>query len=641
MSLLSVGLFMRKLKIKRCGRGHRIHEGVRARVTPLNEISSLCHLEQRLLLTGSLNIVTSANVSSAAHGGTVTYRFDVTFTPGSGGGDPTSASGASLSVINNTCTPVNPVTSGGFNVGDADTDNRLDSNEAWQFNCIHTVPAHSNSETDPINTTGLVSGNDSNGAAAASGISNTVAVDITHPAGTLAVTKSSNVSTVVHGGSITYRFDVSYTPGADGAPAKSIAVVDAKCAATATLSTGDVNANNLLDSGETWRFTCTHAVGASHSNSEQDPILNSAVISGQDFDGDALTPILSNQVSVDILHGSISGTKFLDIDGNGLHGPEEPNLQGWTINLFRDANSNGTFESGTDTQVDSQLTDSSGAFTFSNLVPGTYFVRESVQAGFSQTTANPAAIVITSNETAGGVVFGNEPPTSSIISDPCDSTKTALLIVGTSGNDTVKITRRSDSEVFVKVGKTTLGPYSPTGRIIVYGLGGNDKIQVSEEITLPMLVRAGAGNDTVFGANGDDVLIGGTGNDRLTGRFGRDILIGGAGEDRLLGSRDDDILVAGTTDYDANDEALCAILDEWRSSRDYAERLTNIRGTGLGPRENGSFFLSAILGTVDDDAAVDRVTGGGDGLDWFLVRLTGGSADRLADKVPAELIDEI
>src|SRR5262245_53637413 len=186
MLLLSAGLFMSKFKFKRRGHGRRIGERLRARVTPLNEILSVSCLEERLLLTGTLNIGASANVVNAAHGGTVTYRFDVTFTPGSGGGDPTSASGGSLTVFNNTCAPVNPVTSGGFNVGDADTDNRLDSSEIWQFNCVHTVAAHSNSETDPLNTTALVSGKDSNGADAASGVSNTVAVDITHPSGTLA-----------------------------------------------------------------------------------------------------------------------------------------------------------------------------------------------------------------------------------------------------------------------------------------------------------------------------------------------------------------------------------------------------------------------------------------------------------------------
>jgi hypothetical protein len=118
-------------------------------------------------------------------------------------------------------------------------------------------------------------------------------------------------------------------------------------------------------------------------------------------------------------------------------------------------------------------------------------------------------------------------------------------------------------------------------------------------------------------------------------------MIGGTGADRLLGSRDEDVLVAGSTDYDGNDEALCAILDEWTSSRDYATRLTNLRGTGLGPRENDSFFFSPILGTVHDDGVTDRLAGGGDGLDWLLARLTGPAADKISGRVPAELVDEI
>jgi Ca2+-binding RTX toxin-like protein len=345
---------------------------------------------------------------------------------------------------------------------------------------------------------------------------------------------------------------------------------------------------------------------------------------------------------VDIVHGTISGSKFLDLDGDGLQDADESNLGDWTINLFRDSNANGTFESGTDPQVATTDTDSDGNFTFSNLVPGTYFVREAVVAGFTQTTANPGAVVITADENSTGLVFGNEPPTTSIIADPCDNTKTALLIIGTGGDDSVKISQGKSLEIVVKSGKTTLGTFSPTGRIIAYGLGGNDQFKVKATLSLPLIVRGGDGNDVIFGTNHDDILIGGDGDDRITGRRGRDILIGGSGADRMLGSRDEDIMVAGTTDYDNNDQALCAILDEWtNTSRDYPTRVSNIRGTGAGPRENEDFFLSATLGTVDDDSVTDRLTGGGDGLDWFIAQLTGGAADKLADKAPAEFVDEL
>jgi Ca2+-binding RTX toxin-like protein len=598
-------------------------------------------LEQRLLLTGSLNAVASANVDSVTHGGSVTYRFDIQFAPGGGVGDPTAATGSSIAVDTNTCVNVAPVEVAGFNVGDANVNDQLDSTETWQFSCAIVVPSHSNSESDPIQTTAVVTGNDANGEPAASDVSNTVTVDITHGPGSLAIIKSSSASSVAHSGSVPLRFDVSYTPGVDDAPAKNVSVIDPKCDATPVLSAGDLNGNSFLDAGETWRFVCTETVAATHDVQEQDPILNIGVATGQDFDGDPLLSAVSNELSLDLVHGIIGGTKFLDVDGNGQLGSEEPGLVNWTIDLFRDSNGNGTFDSGIDPHVDTAHTNAAGNFIFTNLIPGTYFLREILQAGLTQTTPNPPGILITSSEIVSGVLFGNKPPATSIITDPGDTTKTALLIVGTEGDDTFKISRQSSTEIVVRIGKTNFGTFNPTGRIIAYGLAGNDKFKVSESITLPLFVRGGSGDDQIFGANGDDVLLGGTGNDKVTGRLGRDILIGGSDADKMLGSRDEDILIGGTTDFDANDEALLAILAEWRSERDYPTRVTNIRGTGLGPRNNNSFFFSPILGTVHDDGVTDKLTGGGDGLDWFLAHLTGSAPDRITDRAPAEFVDEI
>jgi hypothetical protein len=53
--------------------------------------------------------------------------------------------------------------------------------------------------------------------------------------------------------------------------------------------------------------------------------------------------------------------------------------------------------------------------------------------------------------------------------------------------------------------------------------------------------------------------------------------------------------VSGSTAFDGNEAALCAILAEWTSARDYATRVANITGTGRGAsfdgRLNGGYFL--------------------------------------------------
>ena len=122
------------------------------------------------------------------------------------------------------------------------------------------------------------------------------------------------------------------------------------------------------------------------------------------------------------------------------------------------------------------------------------------------------------------------------------------------------------------------------------------------------------------------MLLGGAGNDLIVGGNGRDILIGGTGTDRIVGNADDDILIAGFTEFDNSEAALMAILNEWTSTRSYAERTANIAGTGNGAsfvaRLNGNYFLmnEGPSATVRDDNAKDILTGSA-GQDWFFANL--------------------
>jgi hypothetical protein len=75
--------------------------------------------------------------------------------------------------------------------------------------------------------------------------------------------------------------------------------------------------------------------------------------------------------------------------------------------------------------------------------------------------------------------------------------------------------------------------------------GGDDKIVVSSDITVPVTMRGGAGNDYLLGGSGPDKLIGGAGRDRLIGRKGNDALYGGAGLDVLIGGPGADVLRGG------------------------------------------------------------------------------------------------
>ena len=96
---------------------------------------------------------------------------------------------------------------------------------------------------------------------------------------------------------------------------------------------------------------------------------------------------------------TISGEVYNDLNGNGKLDPGDPGLSGWTVNLLLGGS---VFETTT--------TDSSGDYSFSDLGPGTYTVREVVPAGWLQ-TAPPApgtfTVTATSGTDAPGLLFGN------------------------------------------------------------------------------------------------------------------------------------------------------------------------------------------------------------------------------------------
>lgn len=94
---------------------------------------------------------------------------------------------------------------------------------------------------------------------------------------------------------------------------------------------------------------------------------------------------------------SISGTKFNDLDGSGTQDPGDPGLAGWTIHLEDTSNN----------VLDTVVTGANGAFSFTNVGPGTYRVREVNQNGWVQTTANPADATVMSGQNVSGILFGN------------------------------------------------------------------------------------------------------------------------------------------------------------------------------------------------------------------------------------------
>jgi Ca2+-binding RTX toxin-like protein len=210
--------------------------------------------------------------------------------------------------------------------------------------------------------------------------------------------------------------------------------------------------------------------------------------------------------------------------------------------------------------------------------------------------------------------------------DPEDPSRTMLVVGGTTGADLIQLTSTLTG-VAVAINLVPQGVFSSGGRLLVFGQGGDDTVEIDALIGRTAEVYGGAGNDRLTGGGGTNLLLGGDGNDTLTGGAGRDLLIGGTGADTIGGGLGgDDILIGGTTAYDANPAALRAIVREWTGGAAYAQRVSNI---ATGAFHNGTVRLSPA--TVFNDTAIDTFSGGlGD--DWFFSSL----GDSVLDRLPTE-----
>jgi hypothetical protein len=75
--------------------------------------------------------------------------------------------------------------------------------------------------------------------------------------------------------------------------------------------------------------------------------------------------------------------------------------------------------------------------------------------------------------------------------------------------------------------------------------GKADRVSVTPNVTIPVTMRGGGGDDVLIGGSGPDKLIGGEGNDRLEGGRGNDLLFGGDGNDVLIAGPGHDVLHGG------------------------------------------------------------------------------------------------
>lgn len=146
-------------------------------------------------------------------------------------------------VTDNKCSTVK------FLSGDTNKDSKLDINETWFYSCSKTV---SQTETNTAIAHGQANGWDGYDTANA-----TVVVGTALPAPLIHLVKKPNVFVLpAGGGAVTYDYTVT-NPGT--VPLHDVSVIDDKCTGLPGRvlgHPGDLNKNNLLESNESWSFTC-------------------------------------------------------------------------------------------------------------------------------------------------------------------------------------------------------------------------------------------------------------------------------------------------------------------------------------------------------------------------------------------------
>lgn len=162
--------------------------------------------------------------------------------------------------------------------------------------------------------------------------------------------------------------------------------------------------------------------------------------------------------------------------------------------------------------------------------------------------------------------------------------------------------------------------YTGVNRITGDGGAGDDKLVISPELSIPVVLSGGGGDDLIISAGGDDILNGNDGNDDLRGGLGDDVLNGGADADMLLGEDGNDQLDGG----DGNDDLTGGDGDDILRAGEGNDKAS---GSGGNDVIFGGLGSDRIYGGAGNDELhggdqADQIQGG-EGSDL----ITGGGGD--------------
>lgn len=214
----------------------------------------------------------------------------------------------------------------------------------------------------------------------------------------LAITNTDSQDTVAAGGTLTYTIVVTNN---GPSTANAVTVTDvlptgltftsgSATAGTVTNSSGTITGSlGAIAPGSSVTMTIVTAVSSSATGT----LSNTATVTATETDSSSANNTAAQTTTV-AQRGSIAGVSYVDANRNGVMDAGEVGLAGVTIAL-----------SGTDINgaavSQSTTTNSSGAYSFANLLPGTYKLTQTQPTGYGSTAVNVGT-------GAGGSGNGNE-----------------------------------------------------------------------------------------------------------------------------------------------------------------------------------------------------------------------------------------
>jgi Ca2+-binding RTX toxin-like protein len=145
-----------------------------------------------------------------------------------------------------------------------------------------------------------------------------------------------------------------------------------------------------------------------------------------------------------------------------------------------------------------------------------------------------------------GVIVGLSQSASAAVTASFQAQSGTLTVFGDNLANNITISRNAAGQILVNNGAVAVVGGTPTvantALIQVFGQGNNDVITLNQANgALPKAnLFGGAGNDTLTGGAGGDMLFGQSNNDTLIGVGGFDFLFGGSENDTLTGGDADD-----------------------------------------------------------------------------------------------------